>query len=160
MPVEFLTDDEAAAYGRYTEVPSQADLERVFFLDDEDRALALLLPLADMKLGFALQLVTVRWLGTFLQDPLEMPAMVADFVAAQLEVADPSQVKRYTGRTKTRFDHQWEIRQVYGLQEFPGVEKEFAGGWRPGRGRPATARRRSSSTGLRGCGNGRCCCRG
>jgi hypothetical protein len=33
MPVEFLTDDEVAAYGRYTGVPSQADLERVFFLE-------------------------------------------------------------------------------------------------------------------------------
>ena len=39
MPVEFLTDDEAAAYGRYAGRPSQADLERVFFLDDEDRKL-------------------------------------------------------------------------------------------------------------------------
>ena len=40
MPAEFLTDDEAAAYGRYAGAPSQADLERVFFLDDDDRALA------------------------------------------------------------------------------------------------------------------------
>jgi hypothetical protein len=39
MPVvDFLTDDEAAAYGRFVGSPSQADLERVFF-DDEDRAL-------------------------------------------------------------------------------------------------------------------------
>lgn len=28
MPVELLTDDEAAAYGRYAGAPSQADLER------------------------------------------------------------------------------------------------------------------------------------
>jgi hypothetical protein len=28
--VEFRADDEAAAYGRYAGVPSQADLERVF----------------------------------------------------------------------------------------------------------------------------------
>ena len=39
MPVEFLTDDEAAAYGQYAGAPSQADLERVFFLDDDDRVL-------------------------------------------------------------------------------------------------------------------------
>jgi hypothetical protein len=32
MPVEFLTDDEAAGYGRYAGVPSRADLERVFFI--------------------------------------------------------------------------------------------------------------------------------
>jgi hypothetical protein len=32
-------DDDAAGYGRYPDAPSQADLERVFFLDDEDRTL-------------------------------------------------------------------------------------------------------------------------
>jgi hypothetical protein len=51
MPVEFLTDDEAAAYGRYAGVPSQADLERVFFLDDEDRALIERRRGGHMKLG-------------------------------------------------------------------------------------------------------------
>jgi hypothetical protein len=127
MPVEFLTDDEAAAYGRYAGMPSQADLERVFFLDDEDRALVDRHRGEHMRAGFALQLVTVRWLGTFLEDPLEVPGAVLDFVAGQLGVADPSQVKRYTERTKTRFDHQWEIRRAYGLREFADVETEFAG---------------------------------
>jgi hypothetical protein len=69
--------------------------------------------------------VTVRWLGTFLEEPLDVPGAVLDFVAGQLGVADPSQVKRYTERTKTRFDHQWEIRRVYGLREFTEVEAEF-----------------------------------
>jgi hypothetical protein len=45
----------------------------------------------------------------------------------QVGVADPSQVKQYTERTKTRFDHQWEIRRVYELREFTDVEAEFAG---------------------------------
>jgi hypothetical protein len=36
MPVEFLSDVEAAAYGRFSGVPSRAELERIFFLDDAD----------------------------------------------------------------------------------------------------------------------------
>lgn len=39
MPVEFLTDAEAAAYGQFAGIPSQLELERFFFLDDADRAL-------------------------------------------------------------------------------------------------------------------------
>ena len=39
MPVEFLTDDEEAAYGRYAGTPSQGELDRMFYLDDADRKL-------------------------------------------------------------------------------------------------------------------------
>jgi uncharacterized protein DUF4158 len=39
VPVEFLTDEEAASYGRYNGAPSRAELERAFFLDDADKAL-------------------------------------------------------------------------------------------------------------------------
>jgi hypothetical protein len=98
----------------------------VFFLDDEDRTLVDRRRGEHMKVGFALQLVTVRWLGTFLEAPLDVPGAVLDFVAGQLGVADPSRVKQYTERSKTRFDHQWEIRRVCGLREFADVEAEFA----------------------------------
>jgi len=39
VPVEFLTDAEAASYGRYNGPPPRAELERAFFLDDADKAL-------------------------------------------------------------------------------------------------------------------------
>lgn len=37
MPVEFLTDDQVAAYSEFRGEPSGAELERFFFLDDSDR---------------------------------------------------------------------------------------------------------------------------
>ncbi len=39
VPVEFLTDAEAASYGRYNGPPPRAELERAFFLDDTDKVL-------------------------------------------------------------------------------------------------------------------------
>ena len=39
-------------------------------------------------------------------------------------MADPSQVKRYNERAKTRFEHQWEIRRDQGLREFAEAEAD------------------------------------
>lgn len=39
MLVEFLTHEQASAYGRFVGAPSHAEMERYFFLDDADRAL-------------------------------------------------------------------------------------------------------------------------
>jgi hypothetical protein len=60
MPMEFLTDAQGAGYGRFDGVPSRADLERFFFLDDADKDL-----LGDRRgdhnrLGLMLQATTVR----------------------------------------------------------------------------------------------------
>jgi len=123
MPVEFLSDEEAAAYGRYTAVPSQAELDKVFFLDDEDRKLVGRRRGPHTKLGFALQLVTVRYVGLF--EEAGIPPAVVEFVAAQLNIADPSCVKRYTERAKTPFEHTWEIQRAYGLRDFAAAEGEL-----------------------------------
>ena len=126
MPVEFLTDDEAAAYGRYAGVPSREELDRMFFIDDADRALIARRRGDHTRLGLALQLTTVRYLGTFLPDPLDVPMVVLERLAGQLQVADPSCVKRYTERRTTPFEHREEIKAVYGLREFAEAEAEFA----------------------------------
>jgi TnpA family transposase len=105
VPVDFLSDAEAARYGCYHGPPTRAELEKIFFLDDEDMALIGRRRGEHMRLGFALQMVTVRYLGCFLTDPLAVPNEVLDVVATQLGITDPSCVKRYVEREKTRLDH-------------------------------------------------------
>ncbi len=125
MPVEFLTDAEAASYGRFNGPPPRAELERAFFLDDADKALIARRRGDHNRLGFALQLTTVRSLGLFLADPLDVPNTVLEYLAEQLAVADPSCVKHYTDRRSTRFEHAEEIRGVVGLREFAEAEPEL-----------------------------------
>jgi hypothetical protein len=61
-------------------------------------------------------------LGCFLGDPLAVPTEVVDVVAGQLGIADPSCVKRYTERDKTRLEHQREIAEVDGCSSFASAE--------------------------------------
>ncbi len=106
-------------------VLTRMDLERFFHLDDEDRKLITDRRRDSNRLGFALQLVTVRYLGMFLPDPLDVPADVVEYVAEQLGIADPACVKSYTERKQTRYDHQDEIVRCDGLTEFSQVEAEL-----------------------------------
>jgi hypothetical protein len=122
VPVEFLTDEQAAAFGRFTGEPSRAELERFFFLADTDRELIGRYRGEHNRLGFAVQLGTVRYLGTFLADPVDVPWAVIEYMAGQLDVVDASVVKRYTERAATQWEHAAEIRKTYGYSDFSGTE--------------------------------------
>lgn len=60
------------------------------------------------------------------QDLLEVPTVVLDRLAGQLQIADPSCVKRYTERRNTPFEHRDDIKVAHGLREFSEAEAEFA----------------------------------
>lgn len=122
MPVEFLSDEQAEAYGTFAEEPTRPELERFFFLDDVDRDLIALRRTEHHRLGFALQMCTVRYVGLFLEDPLAVPWPVVEHLAVQLGIEDPSVVKRYTERRQTLYDHAWEIRDAYGYHQFEDRE--------------------------------------
>ncbi|MDI3101932.1 DUF4158 domain-containing protein [Streptomyces sp. AN-3] len=127
MPVEFLTDEQAAKYAAYDGVPSRAELERFFFLDDADRELIEGKRRSHNRLGFAAQLTTARYLGVFLDDPTDIPAEVADYLAEQLGVADASVLKAYGERENTRLDHVRELRRILEYTEFSEAEAELRG---------------------------------
>lgn len=121
MPVDFLSDEQAARYGRYTGDPSPEQFHRYFHLSDSDHALILLRRRDHNKLGFALQLCTLRFLGCFLTDPLAVPGSVVRTLAAQLGVRSNT-LPMYLDRGPTRHEHQRLIRQALGYQDFEGVE--------------------------------------
>ena len=62
----------------------------------------------------------MRFLGTFLANPEDVPAVVVEHLAGQLGL-DPSDLKGY-GERGARWDHQAQIRQVYGYRAFGPAE--------------------------------------
>jgi TnpA family transposase len=117
MPVDFLTREQQRRYGRYAGEPSPALLERDFHLNDTDRVPIDRCRGDHNRLGFAVQLGTVRFLGTFLDDPSEAPAGVVAYLARQLGIADTGGLKRYAAGVMRR-DHAAEIRRRYGYRDF------------------------------------------
>lgn len=116
MPVEFLSDEQVAAYGRFSDELPAGDVERFFYLDDADRNLIARRRADHHRLGFAVQLGTVRAVGRFLEDPLDVPWSAVEFLAEQLGIDDASCVKKYVQRPQTPYEHAWEIRDRYGYR--------------------------------------------
>lgn len=117
--------EREAAYGRFVGTPSRAELERFFFLDDADKRLVAKRRGDRNRVGFALQLGTVRFLGLFLADPTDVPTEVVAYVAEQVGVGNASCLDGYTRRRATRFEHTAEIVAEYGYRDFAAVEKKL-----------------------------------
>src|SRR6266704_2368451 len=113
MPTEFLSDEQEQAYGHYLGPPSTQQLSRYFHLDDADRERVNGRRGAGNKPGFAVQLTTVRFLGTFLAEPTDVPSNAVAYVAAQLGIRDVACLADYAARPTTAWEHAAEIRQIY-----------------------------------------------
>jgi hypothetical protein len=105
---------------------SADELAEFFFFDQRDRELIVGHRRERNRLGFAMQLGTVRYLGRFLEDPCAVPEPVVRWVARELALDASAGFEAYA-RGEARWDHQAEIRREYGCREFgePDVELEL-----------------------------------
>lgn len=130
MPVNFVSTDQQERYARYSADPDQGQLDRFFHLSARDRELIAGRRGAHNRLGFAAQIGTVRFLGIFLPDPTEVPPVVAEYLAGQLDIPDWRVLQDYARREGTNRLHAGEIQAAYGYRDF-AAEDSQAGftGW-------------------------------
>ncbi|KNY27684.1 Tn3 family transposase [Pseudobacteroides cellulosolvens] len=123
MPVEFLTHEQEVKYGKFSEDPSPEQLAKYFWFDDKDKNAIFNHRHDYNRLGFALQLGTVRFLGTFLSSPIKVPANVISYVSQQLKIK-PEVVSLYNSEKNTH-NHRNEIRQIYEYHDFTSQPFHF-----------------------------------
>jgi TnpA family transposase len=119
VPVDFLTAEQQKRYGRFAGEPTPEQLAKFFHFDEE--ALAFVRG----NLGRALQVGTVRFLGTFLDDLADTPTNVVRYVAQQLNVLDPFGFLETYRQSQMVRVHAREIRTEYGYRDLSELFEGF-----------------------------------
>lgn len=115
MPVNFLNEAEHLRLNSFPANLSANDLIAHFTLDETDLMAIPVKTSATNRLGFALQLLLLRFLGFHLPDVLSVPNEIVGYVAAQIDV-EAEQIKFYGEREQTRSDHQRQIEKHLGYR--------------------------------------------
>ena len=115
MPVQLLTDEQARRYGTFQGDPSSEQLPRFFEFDPAERASIGRHRSDTARLGYAVQLGSVRFVGRF-PDLAAVPDAVVDHVARTLDVG-PAVFAGYAG-SRASMAHAAEIRTRYGYTPF------------------------------------------
>jgi TnpA family transposase len=125
MPVSFLSPAQRNNYGRYPDNLSQDIIDNHFFLDDQDCEWIARKRGDFSRLGYALQLATVRFLGTFLTDLADVPQAVIERIAFQINITDFKGCLSAYQVSEQRWRHTVEIRERYGYRTFTEKGSRF-----------------------------------
>jgi hypothetical protein len=128
MPVAFLSETERARLGRFPDDIAPADLITFFTLSEADTVQLPKRTTAANRLGFALQLCTLRFLGFCPTDLRTILPAVVHFVADQLRVS-PEELTAYGEREQTRSDHLLHIQRHLGFRRASAADLRELGDW-------------------------------
>ena len=116
MPIGFLSDAERERLDSFPAQVVPGDIETYFTLSRADRRQIPRTASPANRLGFAIQLGALRFLGFCPDDLSTAPEAVVVFVARQLDVA-PGELARYGRRGQTRTEHLRLIRRYLGFRK-------------------------------------------
>lgn len=117
MNLDFLTVEQKALYGKFSSDLNELQLTRYFHLDEADLEFISNRRGDHNRLGFALQITSIRFLGRFLSDLTVVPVNIKRFVATQLSIIDIDVLTDYAKRETTEREHTALIRTHYGYRE-------------------------------------------
>jgi Domain of unknown function (DUF4158) len=103
MPTDVLTSEQRARYNTFVDEPSLEEISRYFYLDERDRALVRTYHGEANQLGFAVQRIALRYLGTFLEDIRGIPSgilyVIADDFASAHSLTDSKHDRAFRSPT-------------------------------------------------------------
>ena len=128
MPVNFLSEAERLRFNSFPSDLSGEDLIGFFTLSRTDLLQIPANASTANRLGFALQLVLLRFLGFHLSELSSVPSAIIDFAASQIEV-ESDQFSFYGEREQTRSDHQRQIEKYLGYRSATQDDLKFVTEW-------------------------------
>lgn len=128
MPGSFLSEADRLELNGFPTTVSLTDLNHYFRLSPRDKQAVREQHGAANKLGFALQLSTLRYLGWCPKEWTNLPEEVVNYLAQQLKVA-PELMEKYGKREHTRTDHFRRAKEYLGFKEVKPKESEELEKW-------------------------------
>lgn len=116
MPVNFLSEAERSRLSQFPSAIPQSDLIQYFTLTQADLKQIQRLRRSENRLGFALQLCALRYLGFCPSDLQQVPLPVVDRLAQQLNL-QAEDLTRYAQRSQTRTEHLQQIQAYLGFRD-------------------------------------------
>lgn len=129
-PSGFLSDEQRQSLSRFAEFIDQADVIKYFLLSEYDKTVIPVRSHSYTRLGFALSLCALRFLGFIPEELSLVPENAMLFVLKQINLESiPVDFEQYGIRAQTRTDHALRIEQHLSFKPFNESEQESLKAW-------------------------------
>ncbi|MCO5190427.1 MAG: DUF4158 domain-containing protein [Anaerolineae bacterium] len=128
MPRGFLNKADRDRLARFPASVTEADRIIYFSLTSEDIEFVENLNTDHHRLGCALLLCSLRYLGYFPSSVQELPPSLVDYVAGQIAVS-ASRLPEYLSRSQNRWDLLPTVRDYLGFRKMKAVDRKNVTSW-------------------------------